>query len=372
MMILAFILTTNWRNFLSLKFPLINDTIKALFLFQLVILVYEIIRPTLDAQYISFTLFIIAISLCLCSLNRHSNFASLPYYVFIVSIPLLLLGSYVSLIGLVIGDKAYMMRQENDNFVLEPFTICSGALVNMIAALCMEKKKLILKVAYYSSMFLGLYILLLSTKRTPLVVFLICAIYFAYAKGYTRSLIRKTSWIYFVVPIIVGVILYFTISTFEKSVDHFVKNTYFGILNLFGDTSVTDTTGSAYVRVESRRMAYKALESINVFSFFFGKGCNYIGQIDNPLLQMFVDMGIIGAISYFFFIVVVPIRAAIQKENDNSYLLALLWSFYALISIMNSGHPYGWIKWAPVVLLLIIAQNMHNKRVLRKCLNKHI
>ncbi len=358
MMILAFILTTNWRNFLSSKFPLINDTIKALIVFQLIIFVYELIWPIFDTQYISFTLFIIAISLSLSSLNRHSNFASLPYYVFVVSLPLLLLGTYVSFKGMVIGEKAYMLHQESDNFVIEPFTVCMGAFVNMIAALCMNKKNLILQIAYYSSIFLGLYILLVATKRTPLVYFLICMLYFVYVKEYTRSIIRKVSWIYFVVPIIIGVISYFTIPFLEKSVDYFVENTYSGILNLFGDTSVKDSTGTAYIRVENRYKAYKMLESINVFSLIFGKGYNYIGQIDNPLLQMFVEMGILGSFSYLYFIVFVPIRMAIKKNDNNSFLLSLLWSFHAVLSIMNSGNPYMWNKWVPVVLLLVIDKNL--------------
>ena len=365
-MLLSFLMTTNWRNLLSNRLPLLDKKIIGIIIFQLFILIYELISSDFNYQNFSFPLFVIAISFSLMSLNGFSNFSSLPIHVFFMSAPLIILGTYVCLLGWVTGDIAYYLRQENDNMVIEAFTVGSGALVNMMAALCMEKKSFTSKILYYTSLILGCYILFVCTKRTPLFVFIICIVYFAYIKGYFHFIKRKISWVYFVLPTLIVIIAYFTVPFVERSIDDFCRNTYYGILNLFGDTRFSDATGSAYIRVENRERAYETFKTTTLSSILLGRGYNYIGQIDNPVLQLLVEMGIVAALSYLYFVFIVPIRIAFKKNNDNALLLSLLWAFYPVISILNSGSPYMWNKWAPVILLIIINENLYHKKKLCK------
>lgn len=365
-MLLSFLLTTNWRNLLSNRFPLLDKKIIGIIFFQLFFLTYELISSNFNSQDFSFSLFVIAISFSLMSLNGFSNFSSLPIHVFFMSAPLIILGTYVCLLGWVTGEIAYYMHQENENMVIEPFTVGSGALVNMLAALCMEKKSFTSKILYYTSLVLGCYILFMCSKRTPLFVFIICIVYFAYIKGFFRSIMKKISWVQFVLPILIVVIAYLTIPFVEKSIDYFIRNTYSGILNLWGYTSIKDETGSAYIRFESRIRAYETLKTTTPLSLLFGMGHNYIGQIDNPALQLLVEMGLIAAFMYLYFVFIVPIRIAFKKNNDNALLLSLLWAFYPVISILNSGSPYMWNKWVPVILLIIINENLYHKKKLCK------
>ncbi len=76
--------------------------------------------------------------------------------------------------------------------------------------------------------------------------------------------------------------IYFWDNSVQKLVDQFFSNFSNGVLNLFGDTSVSDETGSAYIRVEMREWAYKYIEeNYSLVNYVFGAG--YMTHwLDNP------------------------------------------------------------------------------------------
>ena len=83
--------------------------------------------------------------------------------------------------------------------------------------------------------------------------------------------------------------------------------------------------------------------------------------IDNPVLQSYLDMGIIGFILYFSIVVIFPIRSFFSLKN-NLALFAILICLYNIFSAFSSGNPYLYIKYVPVVFLAF-TMNLRIKKI---------
>ena len=352
-MFLAFFLTCNWGNFIRWKFPLINSQLKLIICVQLLILFYGIIELTIDEHYLFFILYVIAYVLALSTNNTETSLGKLPKYMFSLSLIPLVLGVFVCSKNLVVGDEVWSLKKEITDYALEPFTVSQGALTNMIAGLCMSKTTKWEKLLFLMSLLAGSYVILSCGKRTPYIVFFATIIYYLYVKSrkninnIVKYLLTLTLFMFFT---------YLIVPFFQEKIDGFFYNSYNGLLNLLGDTSVTDETGSALMRVYSRERAYQYISNnFGFINYIFGGGYSCIGQIDNPLLQIFVEMGLLGTFLYMYIVVLIPFKIARLRINNNTLILVLVSSFYPIVSIFNSGNPYMWTKWAPVATLIAIS-----------------
>ena len=76
---------------------------------------------------------------------------------------------------------------------------------------------------------------------------------------------------------------------------------------------------------------------------------------DIPLLQAYIDMGILGFVLWSLNIVWLPIKTIIKCNKDSlDTIWAVSITLYALFSCVSSGHPYMHIKWIPIVILVFI------------------
>lgn len=361
-MMLSFVLIANWKNILNLRFPLMNGELKVIIFTQILCLLYGVYDVEIDFQYISFFLYVIAFSLALASIDFYMSFEELPQYLFYISLLSLSLGVYVCFNALVVGENVWYLKQENEEYALEPFNVSYGALSNMFAGLCWNKDKKHKKILFVVSMIAGTYIILSCGKRTPYFVFWVCFIYYIYLKR-KISRVSITKFIISIIGIVfVCLIAYIYVPFFYKHINSFGYNMIAGVYNLFGDTSIRDEMGSAYMRVENRIMAYDYIDKkFSIVNYFFGGGFNCINQIDNPLLQSYVEMGILGMLLYVYIIVVVPLKISMKFINDNSLVLTILLSVYSIASIINSGNPYMWSRYVPVCLLIIVFHSVSIK-----------
>jgi hypothetical protein len=53
---------------------------------------------------------------------------------------------------------------------------------------------------------------------------------------------------------------------------------------------------------------------------------------------------------------VYPLSIALKRIANPNVQLATMLCFYAILSILNSGHPYMYIKFTPIVILAVIYQ----------------
>lgn len=353
-MAISVLLLADWKNLLRFRFPSYVPMLRLIMFFQFIMLIYGMCSTNLTTQFLSFHLYVLALCMAYASLPENVQLDSLPQYIYIISFPLVLLGYFCYSSGLMNAYEIWEMRQHGEEFALEAFTIASGTLTCMFAAICTKRERWWHKALFVVVMLIGGLTLLMTTKRTPVFVFLVGMLVVLYSKRFLRLHVK---WKYILVGtgmLILFAGIYFWDNSVQKLVDRFFSNFSNGVLNLFGDTSVSDETGSAYMRVERREWAYKYIEeNFSFVNYVFGAG--YMTRwLDNPILQAYLDMGIIGFLFYGFLIVLFPLHVIRQHINNAALILAVLFSTYAILSILNSGHPYSYAKYVPVCFLAFV------------------
>lgn len=150
----------NFGKFFKLPFYFLYMAIFHIFcLFYLIYIgIYDFLFMHL---YVIFLIFLFAIrGFKLISINCLIN------YIYIISGICCLLGGYYIYNGFVVGDDAWSLRQETENYTLEVFTIAYAAVINFSCCMYFLIRK---KFLFYSILFIlcDVYIVALSGKRSP-------------------------------------------------------------------------------------------------------------------------------------------------------------------------------------------------------------
>lgn len=120
-------------------------------------------------------------------------------------------------------------------------------------------------------------------------------------------------------------------------------------------------TGTSTSGPSARMRYYATLWALNyintkftLWNLIFGAGF-MTRWLDVPILQSFLDMGLIGLIGYSFFILFLPLRYLFAYARRNPQILfGCMLALANVISTFNSGHPYATQRWIPLILLLVI------------------
>jgi hypothetical protein len=364
LMVFSFLLIISFKNLFLGRFPSFNKMFIIIFIYQLLMLFYGILSTKLTTQYLSFHIYILSLLLAYSTNEVRYSYKNVIITTFYISAICSLLGAFFLWSGLVTGEKAWELRQDNDEYALEQFTVVVGAITNFICALCWQAKNIKLKLIVWLFIALDAYIIFRSGKRTPVFVSLIILIVYSYKTGGINNKLLLRYFKIFLLLAILAVSFYINVDFFQKLVDNFFYNFYNGVLNILGNTDVRDTTGSAIARYNSRKWAYDYIENNFTFlNYIFGAG--YMTRwIDNPLLQSYLDMGVFGLFFYILLILVYPIKSYI-KVNTTIVLFAILLCVYNFMASISSGNPYAYIKHVPVVFLAF-TMNLERKTIKRK------
>lgn len=352
-MLASFFFIISFKNLFLGRFPSFNKLFVIIGLFQLLMLFYGFLSDSLTQQYLSFHLYIITLLIAFATNEVHISYKNVILTTFYVSAICSFLGAIFTWRGLITGEQAWLLKQENDEYALESFTVAAGAITNFISALCLGAKTFRMKYLVWFLVALDMYIIFMSSKRTPVFVTLIILIIYFYKTGTVSSRILIRYFKIFFLVFVLMLFFYMNNETFQIKIDNFFYNFYNGVLNILGNTNVKDSTGSAIVRYNSREWAFNHIE--NNFSFFnYILGAGYMTKwIDNPILQSYLDMGIIGLLMYIWLVIIFPIKSFFKVVNILS-LFAVLLTVYNIMSSISSGNPYAYIKHVPVVLLAFI------------------
>lgn len=358
-MAISILFLFNKNSFIEKKLPSFNKILAVNLFFQLLMLVYFCFNQNRSEGYLVFHFYIIALIFALSSLKKDFDYSKLPNYLYFSTLILLIWEAWMCNKGYVVGDYAWEQRQLK-HYALEPFTFAHGALINIFSALCLQtNKRLLKKFLVVFSIILGIFVMFICNKRTPIFVLFIGIIFFFYWKGLISFKIKRRVFFIFLLSIIIAFIGFFVSPWFHEKMISLANNMYAGILNLLGNDSIQDATGSAMERVGYRNFAYNYInDNFNFFNILFGGGYAIL-WLDSPLLQSFLDMGLLGFCLYLFLILIYPARLLLIKHDEPTFNLARLLSLYALLSVFNSGHPYMWIKYAPICILSVIYCNLH-------------
>lgn len=359
-MLVSALLLINYKNLFRLRFPSYSGVYGLLIFFQLLMMLYGGFSEKMDFKFLSFHLYILTLIIAYSSLSNRDFFTKIPEAVFYTSILAVCLGVFFTVNKMVEGEEVYLIRLVVDDYALETFTVLQGVVINAVAGLCMDKTNKWKKILYLVFLGLDFYVLLSYSKRSPVFFLLLAFLFYGYTKGFIRFNLRMIKVAF--VLVFTFLILYTQIEFVEERVDRFAFNFYTGVLNLFGDTSIQDYTGSAVMRYEYRRAAFDDIDTnFTAFNWVFGGG--YMRAfIDAPILQAYIDMGIMGFLFYLFFIVIYPFKILLNKIRNNVLLFAFLCSLSNVAFLISGGHIYSYSSYTYFCLLVFVVIQISKKK----------
>lgn len=248
-------------------------------------------------------------------------------------------------------------RNENDVLIFDLLTAAGCCRTNLLASLyilskeALKKKTLLLIILF---IILDFYLVLFTQKRTPLIVAVFILFFFILKGGISLSSENKNIIRYFVAAAFVGVILLFMSNTTSEYIANMIDGIYYGVYDMINGTDSTEAANSATIRYMARQDAWSTISGFSLFEYVFGKG--YMTQwIDAPILQSYLDMGIMGLVFFGFFILYLPFKVLfLEKYHTPELLWAALNASYGMIACFNSGHPYGHARWIPICILIYV------------------
>lgn len=352
-MFTSVILIMSYKNLILGRLPSYNKWFRLIIIFQLLMLLYGLFSDNLTSQYLSFHLYIITLVVALASNGNKASYNKVILFTFYVSGICTVLGAFFMWSGLITGDEAWQLRQDQEDYALEAFTVANGAIINYTCALCLRFKNRFFKILLWILLALDIYVIFMSTKRTPVFVAIIIVLLFLYRSGSVNKDLFLRYFKIVILMLIAFMLAYINIETMQKIIDKFSYDFYSGVLNIFGNTDVSDSTGSGIARYTAREWTYNYIN--NDFGFFnYILGAGYMTRwIDNPLLQSYLDMGIIGVFLYIMLVLVFPVKCFFKINNKLS-LFAILLCVYNIMATISSGNPYAYIKYVPIVFLAFV------------------
>ena len=199
-------------------------------------------------------------------------------------------------------------------------------------------------------------IVLLAFKRTPLLIALFIIIYYLRRLGYLKATPRNMLILIACITALTAAVL--ATPDLRDAVAAIAEDTYEGVVNLVTGTHTGNSlTNSTDIRLEARQTALGYLSTYDMLERVIGGGFMTF-WFDMPLLQAYLDMGIIGVLLYGFYTVYLPFKMICSKMRHNDMLCCLgMLSIYGAICCLTSGHPYSHTQWIPVCILCFALNN---------------
>ena len=361
-MFASIVLLPNYNNLLNFRLPSYCIDLGGILYFQILCIFYlysSVVPDELSkTQLYTFHLFTIGCIISLMSLKTSDlNFSLIVGYSWILTSVCTILCFICYVSGIYSIEYAKVHSGQGYMSILSELTMTAACTTNIICGLFLNPSKKTLAILRNILFILSIISLFLLEKRTPIIISaLIIAAYIWRISNI--SLRIKVKYLNYTFIIIIGLLLLLSNPDVINHVATIFDNIINGISDMLNGTSKSGA--SATMRYESREWAFDYIENFNFFEFLFGAG--YMTRwLDIPILQSFLDMGIIGFIIYAWFTFIYPILIFLSKKSTNKFVLfACFLNFYTVFSAFNSGHPYSHVKWWPVILLIIIV--MHQKK----------
>ena len=84
--------------------------------------------------------------------------------------------------------------------------------------------------------------------------------------------------------------------------------------------------------------------------------------MDIPLLQAYMDMGILGFVLFSKNVILVPLKSMVKfAVNNNRIMWATLICFYGIFGVLTTGTPYDHGKWIYLAVLLFVLNGEKKK-----------
>lgn len=360
---LALLAIANFNNISHLKFPLMTNNLMAVILFQLIVLLYIFLQGY-TGNITIFTLFVTVSFIAFASISsRQFDFEGILKIGWPLAFVCCILGLYLTTTG---ATMVQAMTSKGD-LEVDGLTLGGSGVTCIIFALFYKPRTKWIRYLVILSIIIGAATIIFSGKRSPLLVsFTICLFYMIRIKGLKFTTVTNT-----ILLLTIGVIISMSVFSSDFNIIESLNNSITRTIDGIGDmlTGASKSGLSARMRYFAKLWAYDYINNhFSIINMFFGAGV-MTRWLDIPILQSFLDMGLVGLLFYVTYIVVYPLIILFSKISRNPAVLFMCcYCLPSVVTIFNSGTPYGMARWIPIGLLLItVCAYKHRKRMNHKC-----
>ena len=277
-------------------------------------------------------------------------------FIWLFSLVTVLGGLYCFASGtLTIFSGMFDFNEEGDA-IYDGLTMGSVCITQMISSFYFISKKEISstkRICLFLLIIIDFVVTIMAFKRTPLLIATLVIFYYLRRLGYLSMTHKKVFGILMV--ILIAVIYVLNNNEVKEAVESIVEYTYEGISNLItGNHTGHGLTNSTDMRIDNRDQALNMIAQFDILEYMLGKGFMTF-WFDMPLLQSYLDMGVIGFLLFFSYTVILPFYAVFSKNKKNDLVLFCgMLAVPSAICSLTSGHPYFHSIWMHISLLCFV------------------
>lgn len=337
----------------GLKKIKVNTQILGLTCFQIMLLIMALLSGQKTGQLISYHLFLIAAILALVSNNRYIEYKNFGRYMFYVS-------GFISLVVLYQATSGFSELQlsfEGTGKLWlseggDPITLPRAIQMNVIACLFYRKKNKIEKIltpCFILSDVIGLFSF--SNRST----IMICAILFGIWIAKNFKTINASKLLLGMAVGVIVIVLLIRNPYFSDKFSLIYDSGRRGIRTLLGLGGKIDS--SALSRIDALNRVKAEINQVGfIKSFLFGLGYNH-AYLDRPIIQGFVDLGILGGLLYAYYGFLIPLKKIItfrkrEQVPNKAWLFVVLMAIQTLMDQLITGIPYYFFLWTPTIFFV--------------------
>ena len=237
-------------------------------------------------------------------------------FIWLFSLVTVLGGLYCFASGtLTIFSGMFDFNEEGDA-IYDGLTMGSVCITQMISSFYFISKKEISstkRICLFLLIIIDFVVTIMAFKRTPLLIATLVIFYYLRRLGYLSMTPKKVFGILMV--ILIPVIYVLNNNEVKEAVESIIEYTYEGISNLItGNHTGHGLTNSTDIRIDNRDQALNMIAQFDVLEYMLGKGFMTF-WFDMPLLQSYLDMGVIGFLLFFSYTVILPFYAVFSKNK---------------------------------------------------------
>ena len=205
-------------------------------------------------------------------------------------------------------------------------------------------------------------VLIISSRRSVYIAVILCLI-FHIKNIYGTKKYNKRKFIKGVFCFVLGIGAFFIVCELNHNIVISLESAWErlvnGIMTLIG---ANNSDQSAAIRTSAASIAWKRYwNETSVFKFIFGSGF-MSSWVDIPLLQAFVDLGIVGGITFFIIQFIIPITHIIEKSQYKSVMVAQYLTILSMVEGVANSFPYGHF-FSIMLLLTLDARKEYSRKI---------
>ena len=352
LMLFALVFIPNWANLTQGRLYPCPFHIKVILFFQIYVFYAMLIGGASSTDYIYLFFTLIFIFGILTLRPGSLNWKKVIDYTWIFGWFCLLLCTMTIVTGAFFIEFAKTHDGTGYESILVDLTMAGNLINFIITCLYIIRVSQGLKVKFsIIGIIMAMTLIFILGKRTPLITACILIILFQ-IRFYPPSRYIKKKTVFMLIGVFMLGVILSQLPIVRDTVLGVFERTISGILDMLLGSSISGQAAVTRYSLRSWAIEY-IVNEFGVLNYVFGVG--YMTRwLDAPLLQSYLDLGLIGFGFYLYIVILKPLKIIFSPLEKVSLVF---WTsglcVYNILSSMNSGIPYTHVRWIPLVLLFI-------------------